>query len=133
MSSTEQPKTSTGGLIAAGIMTVLSLITLINVYNREHRLDWPMTLGYVGGAGVLFWRAFRPPLGFGQGVLTWFGGMIAGGGAGSVVFFLFQATRPTIVGRLLIAAMVLALCLAAGWVLLKLGSRPPGEMIKPKP
>lgn len=124
-------KFSTGGLIAAWIMTAMSLITLINMYNREHRLDWAVTLGYVGGAGLLFWRAYRPPMNFGQGVLTWFGGMIAGVGVGCVGFFLFQATRPSIGERSLMAAGVLAVCLAAGWGLMKLGSSKPKPGPKP--
>ena len=125
MTSTDQPKVSRGGLIAAWIMTVISLITLINVYNREHRLDWSMILGYAGGAGFLFWRAYHPPMSFGQGVLTWFGGMFVGVGAGFVLFFMFQASGPSVGMRVLNAAGILAICLAAGWGLLKLGSRPP--------
>jgi hypothetical protein len=116
---------SKAGMIAAVIMTVLSSIVVIKMAVTEHRFDWAITLGYVGGAGALFWRSYRPPLGFGQGLLTWVGGMIAGVGAGSAVFFVFQATRPGLGERCLMAVAILAALLAAGWGLLKLASRPP--------
>lgn len=133
MTKTNPPKFSTGGLIAAWIMTVLSLITLINVYNREHRLDWSMVLGYAGGAGFLFWRAYRPPMSFGRGVLTWFGGLFVGVGVGFVLFFMFQATGPSFGMRLLNAVGILVICLGAGWGLLKLGSGQPKPGPPPGP
>lgn len=124
-------KFSRGGMIAAWVMTALSAIVVIRMYVTEHRFDWAITLDYAGGAGFLFWRAHRPPLNFGQGLLAWVGGMIAGVGAGSVVFFLFQATRPGLGERFLIASGLLAICLAAGWGLLKLASRPPKPVPPP--
>ena len=66
---------SRGGLIAAAIITAWCAVTVAVSYNN---LPGYMIFSYVVANAALFWRAFRPPLSFGQGFVTWLGGMIAG-------------------------------------------------------
>ena len=69
------PSYSRGGLIGAGIMTVWCLVAVVVSHGQ---IRGPMIFSYVVANAALFWRAFRPPLSFGQGFVTWLGGMIAG-------------------------------------------------------
>jgi hypothetical protein len=66
---------SRGGLIGAGIMTAWCLVTVAVSYNN---IPGYMIFSYVVANAAVFWRSFRPPLSFGQGFVTWLGGMIAG-------------------------------------------------------
>ena len=66
---------SRGGLIGAGVMTAWCLVTVAVSYKN---IPGSMIFSYVVANAALFWRAFRPPLSFGQGFVTWLGGMIAG-------------------------------------------------------
>jgi hypothetical protein len=69
------PSYSRGGLIGAGVMTAWCLVTVVVSYKE---IPGYMIFSYVAANAALFWRAFRPPLSFGQGFVTWLGGMIAG-------------------------------------------------------
>jgi hypothetical protein len=66
---------SRGGLIGVGIMTAWCAVGVAASY---HSMPGYMIFSYVAANAALFWRAFRPPLSFGQGFVTWLGGMIAG-------------------------------------------------------
>jgi len=74
-SQSAAPSYSRGGLIGAGIMTAWCLVGVAVPYNN---MPGSMIFSYVAANAALFWRAFRPPLSFGQGFVTWLGGMIAG-------------------------------------------------------
>ncbi len=69
------PSYSRGGLIGAGVMTVW---TLGSLFLFPGEVKGYTIFSYVVANAALFWRAFRPPLSFGQGFVTWLGGMIAG-------------------------------------------------------
>jgi hypothetical protein len=69
------PSYSRGGLIGASIVTAWCAVTVAVSYNN---IPGYMIFSYVVANAALFWRAFRPPLSFGQGFVTWLGGMIAG-------------------------------------------------------
>lgn len=69
------PSYSRGGLIGAAVMTAWCAVMVAVSYNN---LPGHMIFSYLVANAALFWRAFRPPLSFGQGFVTWLGGMIAG-------------------------------------------------------
>ena len=69
------PSYSRGGLIGAAVMTVMSLLTIAVSPGGS---KGSLVFSYFFANAALFWRAFRPPLSFGQGFVTWLGGMIAG-------------------------------------------------------
>jgi len=69
------PSYSRGGLIGAGIMTAWCLMTVVVAHDT---IKGYMIFSYAVANAALLWRAFRPPLSFGQGFVTWLGGMIAG-------------------------------------------------------
>lgn len=75
---------SIGGIVVA----VLSLIVFLNPGPSANLVTKTATLG----AGIaLLIRAFRPPLSFGRGLATWFGGGLAGNAClgvwGTIVLF----------------------------------------------
>ena len=51
---------------------------LLGIILTRGEIKGYMIFSYVVANAALFWRAFRPPLSFGQGFVTWLGGMIAG-------------------------------------------------------
>ena len=69
------PSYSRGGLIGAAVMTAWCLLAIAVSPGGS---KGSLVSSYFFANAALFWRAFRPPLSFGQGFVTWLGGMIAG-------------------------------------------------------
>jgi hypothetical protein len=64
---------SRGGLIASGVMAVVTVVTIASNGNTPYQI-----IGYITAVAALVVRSFRPPMRWWHGVVVWLGGLIAG-------------------------------------------------------
>jgi uncharacterized membrane protein YfcA len=116
---------SRGGLIAASALTLLCAAVIVNEVVR-HAFSGTTLTQYAIANAALFWRAFRPPVRWWQGVLVWVGGILAGSAIGLLVAeptFEELATGNT-TPRYVIFAVGLAVSVLVMWLGFRRGRQP---------
>lgn len=75
----QEKRFSIGGIIAGAIFTILGITIIVIQLLSKSKVSVPEAgLGWLTAGVAIFFRSFRPPVGWKKGLVTFFGGLFTG-------------------------------------------------------